>query len=347
MSRIRRFVGPARFELGARGAWTLGFAPVLYLALRGGGYDVVVYSEVGLAAWWIVVVGLLSGALSPSRVGRLGWVCVALLAAFTVWTGIAVAWSESAERTVTELGRVATYLGFFVLALTVVRRHTADWLVTGVGVAFALVSLLAVLSRLYPGAFPPNLVDIFFPSSSARLNYPLNYSDGTGNFLAIGIPLLLATATRARTIAGQAVAAAVLPVAVLGIVMTASRGAIITAIVAVLLFYALTPDRLPKLLTGLVAAAGSAFLVAGFLARHALRAALSTPLAASQQHQMTLLLFVTCGVVGLLQIAIERAGWSAAWPGALRIDRRSATWAAGVGLVVVLITAIAVGLPDK
>ena len=69
-----------RLDGPALGAWTLGFAPVLYLALRGGGYDLVIRSEVGLAAWWLVLLGVLAGVLSLRQIGRLGWLCLALLA---------------------------------------------------------------------------------------------------------------------------------------------------------------------------------------------------------------------------------------------------------------------------
>jgi len=55
------------------GAWVLTFAPVLYLGLRGGGYDAVVRGEVGIAVWWLLAVGALAG-LSVLAVGgaRLG-----------------------------------------------------------------------------------------------------------------------------------------------------------------------------------------------------------------------------------------------------------------------------------
>src|SRR5436305_7155264 len=159
LPRSRALEAVQRVDRRALGAWTLGFAPVLYLALRGGGYDVIVYSEVGLAAWWIVLLGVLAGALPLSRVGRLGWACMALLGAFAAWALIAAGWSGSTERTVTELGRLATYLGFLVLAVCVVRRDTVRQLVTGMAVAFGVVSVLAVLSRLYPSAFPTNQVE--------------------------------------------------------------------------------------------------------------------------------------------------------------------------------------------
>ncbi|HEY0344848.1 MAG TPA: hypothetical protein VGC59_09385, partial [Solirubrobacteraceae bacterium] len=69
----------------ALAAWTLAFTLVAYLALRNGGYDTVVRSEVAVAVWWLVLLGALAGVL-PARVGAAGWVAIGLLAAFAAWT---------------------------------------------------------------------------------------------------------------------------------------------------------------------------------------------------------------------------------------------------------------------
>jgi O-antigen ligase len=345
--RPRFMATPLRVDLRATGAWTLGLAPVLYLALRGGGYDPVVYGEVGLITWWIVLLGTLVGVFSLRRIGRLGWTSIALLTLFVVWTGIAVAWSSSAERTVAELGRVAAYLGFLVLGLCVLRRDAIRHVVAGMAMAFGVVSLLAVLSRLYPGSFPADQLLPFFPHSYERLDYPFNYSDGTANFLAMGIPLLLMAATQSRSLANQAVAAAAIPVAVLGVVLTASRGGVLTASIGILAFYALAPDRLSKVCTGLTAAAGSAVLVVSLLHRKALRGGLSTPLAISQRHQLVVLLVVACCGVALAQLAIGLVSRYAIRPPALRASRRAATLATVGGLLVLAVVAVAARIPGK
>ena len=145
--RSRRLL--ARLDGPAIAAWTLGFAVVAYLALSNGGYDTVVRSQVGIAVWWIVLLGALSGIL-PSRFGAAGWTATALLAGFALWTGLAIGWTESAERTAIELGRVATYLGVFVLALALQERAAARHVIHGLACAIAFVTLLAVLSRLHP-----------------------------------------------------------------------------------------------------------------------------------------------------------------------------------------------------
>ena len=68
----------ARVDPPAIAAWTLAFAVVAYLALSNGGYDTIVRSQVGIAVWWIVLLGALAGVL-PMRFGGAGWVAIGLL----------------------------------------------------------------------------------------------------------------------------------------------------------------------------------------------------------------------------------------------------------------------------
>jgi O-antigen ligase len=320
---------------------------VLYLALRGGGYDTIVYSEAGLAVWWIVLLGALVGVMPLQRFRRIAWMTTGIFGGFLLWSLLASSWSSSAERTVAEVGRLATYAGFFVVALCALRRDTIRPLVGGMAAAFGLVSLLAVLSRLYPGAFPTDQIPQFFShGASPRLSYPLNYASGDGNFFALGLPLLLAVSTRARALAVQALAAAAIPVTVLALVMTASRGGVLTAIVGIAVFYALAPDRVPKLATGLAIAIGSVILIGALLHRHDLREGLSTSLAVSQRHQLMVLVVLVCAGVALLQVAVGLIARYAHWP-ALRISRSGAQQLAAAGLVVVVIAGVAAGIPGK
>src|SRR5947207_626431 len=91
----------------------LPFVLVLYLALKGGGYDIVPRSQVAIAVWWILLLGCAIGLLPVARVTRAGWVGICLLGGFVVWTALGISWSSSSERSVAELGLVAAYFGFF------------------------------------------------------------------------------------------------------------------------------------------------------------------------------------------------------------------------------------------
>src|SRR4051794_27765183 len=118
-------------------AWGLGFALVAYLAFSDGGYDTVVRNQVGVAVWWLVLVGAIAGVL-PGRIPRVGWVAIALLGAFVVWTALSTGWSESAEKSWADAGKVATYAGFLVLGLAAQRRAAARHTLNGVACAVGL-----------------------------------------------------------------------------------------------------------------------------------------------------------------------------------------------------------------
>ena len=112
-----------RTELGPFVAGTvLPFVLVVYLALRGGGYDTVVRSEIGIAIWWVILLGAIIGVLPAAGLGRNAWVALGILVLFTAWVALAITWSESAERTVIELARIGTYVGVLALALLVQGR---------------------------------------------------------------------------------------------------------------------------------------------------------------------------------------------------------------------------------
>src|SRR5436190_24250119 len=75
------------------------FSILLYYALRGGSYDIVIRQEEGLVVWWILALGWISGALPRYRAPRLGWIPVVALSALAFWTVLSLTWTASDERT--------------------------------------------------------------------------------------------------------------------------------------------------------------------------------------------------------------------------------------------------------
>jgi hypothetical protein len=230
-----------RLDRPAFAAWSLSFALVTYLSLRGGGYDIAVRSEAGILVWWLLLAGAVAG-LMPSRFGPRGWVAILLLAAFAAWTGLAIGWSDSAEQSMIELGRLAAYLGVLVLAIALQGRAAARHTINGLTCAIGLVTLLALLSRLLPTIFPPGPhLQFLGPTSARKLSYPLGYWNALADFAAMGVPLLLAAALGARTIAVRAVAAAMLPLSSICIYLTVSRGGVIALGFGIAAFLLLVP----------------------------------------------------------------------------------------------------------
>src|SRR3954466_5733595 len=162
----------------ALGGWLLPFMLVLYLALKGGGYDEVIRGEVGIAIWWVVLLGALVGVLPVARISRAGWIGLGLLGAFFLWTTLGITWSGDSERSVAEVARLAMYAGVLALSLSVQGRDGLRRMVQGLTAGIAVVAALALLSRLHPAWFPHNDLPEFIPDARSRLNYPLNYWNG-------------------------------------------------------------------------------------------------------------------------------------------------------------------------
>jgi hypothetical protein len=335
-------------DLPALGAWVLGFALVAYLALDGGGYDPVLRGQAGIAVWWIVLLGVAFGVFPAARLRPAAWAGLALVVGLVVWTGISSGWSESQERTVADLGKVAAYAGFLVLALCVVGRPAARHAVDGVAAAIGLVAVVALLSRLEPGLVGhTQLGDFFGEGAQRKLAYPLNYWNALAVFVGMGLPVMLRAATSARTLVVQASSAALVPAMVLAVYLTVSRGGVVVVVAALVAWIALTPDRLAKLATLAVCAAGAALLVAGADQRDALQAGVQTATARSQGDSLLWMVLVVGLGVALLQGAIGMAVRHARRPRWTVLPRRRAPWAFGLAALVAVGVAFAAGVPDR
>ncbi len=314
--------------------WGLAVLLSVYLGLSGGGYDIVVRSEIGLIVWWFLLLGVLIGLLPRVVISRTGWVAVSLLGGFLVWTWIGTSWSSSHELTLQEVCRLSTYLALFLIGLCALTPETARSLVNGLGCGIAVVCAAAVMSKLTPSLFPASAAGNAFYRTS-RLSYPFNYADGVGEYAAIGLPLLLYSATGGRTLLGRAVSVAALQPLVLCLAMTVSRGGILATGVALVAFFALAPNRIPRLATLVISAAGTAVLMLALLHRAALRDALYTA-PAGERHSMLAVLCVVVAGTGLVQLCGQMLISRVPRPGWLIVSRRGAQRVATVVLAVLV-----------
>jgi hypothetical protein len=327
----------------------LAFGLVVYLGLAGGGYDPLVHNQVGIAVWWIVLCGVVVGALPQRRPEPLAWVALGLFAAFAVWTALSLGWTDSDDRTSAELARALSYLGVFVLALMLRGSKTARRVVAGVGAGIAVVGIVALLSRMHPQWFPEAQETGRYLGGGApeRLSFPLDYWNGLAALLALGLPLLLQVATSARFAISRALAAAALPALMLAIFLTLSRGGIAAAVVGLAVFLAFASDRLPKLVTLLIAAAGGALLIAAAESHEAFRHGLLNEAARSEGEEMLVLTAGVCLVVGLLQLAARIALKGRRRPAWTVVPRRQATVAAAAAAAALVVVALALGAPGQ
>lgn len=329
--------------------WLLGFAAIVYLGLKGGGYDPLVHDQIGIAVWWVVLGTVLVGALPRRRPGPLGLAGLAALSAFLAWTALSLSWTESSEQTFAEVARVSVYLGFFALALLGRQSGGARRMTAAIACGIGVVALLALLSRLHPSWFGPEIhqTAAFLPGSRERLSYPIDYWNGLAALIAIGLPLMLHMATDARQVAVRALAAAALPAMMLTIYFTLSRGGIVAAAIAVVVFFAFTSDRLPKFLTALIPAAGGALLIAVASSHHSLVHGLVNDTAKQQGDDVLALTIVICAVIGVLVLVLGLASRSLERPRWTTPSRTTSLAALAAAVVVLLVAAIAVDAPGR
>lgn len=338
----------SKLDFEALATWLLGFGLVAYLGLNGGGFDPLVHDQVGLAVWWVLLATVLVGALPRRRPSALAWTVLGLFVAFTAWTALSLIWTESVEKSSSELARLAGYLGVFALAVFVRGSKGVRRMVAAVGTGIAFVAIVALLSRLHPAWFSEaDQTARFLAGSRERLAYPINYWNGLAALIAMGLPLVLYVATGARSVLFRALAAAALPAMALACFLTLSRGGIAAAVIALTIFLALTADRLPKLLTLLVAGAGGAILIAAALQRDALQHGLLNSAAHEQGDQMLAMTLVVCAGVGLVQAGISLALIHGMRPRWTPLSRRTSLRIAVAGLLALLVAAAAVDAPGR
>jgi hypothetical protein len=338
-----------RIEWDGLVTWVLCFGLVAYLGIEGGGYDPLVHDQVGIGVWWVLLIGVLVGALPRVGPSRLAMVALGMLAAFVAWNALSLIWTESGERTAAELARALTYLGVFVLVLGVRAPREPRRLIAAVASAIVLIAILALLSRLHPAWFPASADQTadFLADSRERLSYPLNYWNALGALIAIGLPLVLHLATGAKTVIVRALSAAAIPALLLAIFFTLSRASIAAAAIAIAVYVAVADDRVPKLLTLLVTGLAGGVLIAIGAGHEALRHGLTDSTAHSQGDELLLIAIVVCAAVALVQVGISKLLLGEGRPRWTVPSRKQSLAVLGALAVVLAIAAAAADAPGR
>jgi hypothetical protein len=337
----------AGWDWAAATAWVLCFGLVLFLGLEGGGYDPLVHDQVGIAAWWALLATVAAGLLPRRRLGPAALAALGLLAAFALWIGLSLIWTESVEKTFTDFARALSYVAIFALVLASRDGRETQRLIGAVAAAIVAVATVALLSRLHPDWFPTAQQTGRILESEDRLSFPLNYWNALAALTAIGVPLLLQLASGGRWILTRAAAAAALPALILVIYLTLSRGGLGATAIAVVVFLVVAADRLPKLIPLAIAAAAGALLVALAHDRTALHEGLANATAREQGDELLPIVIVVCAAVGALQAAVTALGRRWRRPDWSRPSKQGAWAGVAIGAVVVLVVALAAGAPGR
>lgn len=315
---------------------TVGAAVATFLlALNGGFYDLVDREALAVLAWWAIAIMALIGLWPAARLPRTALVAGMLLAAFAASTAISGTWAPAAETAVAEGSRVLLYLGVFAVAVLATRVGDAARATDGLALGVAAVAILALASRLLPDLAAPREVAQLLPGTENRLTYPVDYWNGLGILVALGIPLLLHTATSIEESRWRAVALAPLPAIACVVYLTSSRGAGAVAAVGLVAFLALTDRRLLALWAAGIGAAGTAAAIAVLHAREVLvTGPLRSDLAYTQGRSAAALIALICFATATVYLlGAVRAPVRPRMPAAAR---------AGVAVALVLVAAVGV-----
>jgi tetratricopeptide (TPR) repeat protein len=219
---------------------------VLYVALSvaEGGYTPEAIAAGTLLIWWAVIVGLAVGAWPRAGVPRPALAAGTCILGLGLLTALSLGWASDDGRAFVEVARVAGYAGLFVLVLLASPEGSArSWLI-GLAIGLVAVSALALASRfevVLPGE--DNEIGAFIPSARNRLSYPIGYWNALGACMSLATVLLGWLGARAESRLGRAAAIGALPPVLLTMYLTASRGAVVAAILGVGVLLALGPAR--------------------------------------------------------------------------------------------------------
>ncbi|MEX2447396.1 MAG: O-antigen ligase family protein [Solirubrobacterales bacterium] len=244
----------------------------------------------GLAVWLVVIALIVLGASSRTALARPFYLTAGLVGGLSLLAAMSSLWSGSAELSVIEADRLLVYLGAFLATFLIAqtgkrRQRFAE----GLTIAIALVALLALGSRLAPG-----LIEAGVEGEGARLRYPLRYWNADGALFGIGVALLLWSSRRAAWDALRRLSVAAIPVLLLALYFTYSRGGVLALAIAAGCTIALSRDRLWILATLAIGALGALPAVLAVQARREIADNVAGQAAVDQG--VTVLLFLLAGV---------------------------------------------------
>jgi hypothetical protein len=257
LTEARRQVGPSygrggggseawRARLEESAALISPLALILGLALAGGGFVLSQRHIAGLAVWGVVVVLLALGAAGRATLGRPFYWATGLIAGLALFSAFSSLWSGSIELSVTEADRVLVYLGFFLAAFLIAQtEQRRQRFAEGIGISLVVIAAIALATRLLPDLtwFGPD------PGGNARLGYPLGYWNANGLAFGVAAAMALWMSRRSLNATLRWLAVAALPVAMLALYLTYSRGGLLALLVACGCLIALSHDRLWLLAT--------------------------------------------------------------------------------------------------
>jgi hypothetical protein len=305
-------------------AAALGVAVAPVLAAQGG-YFPTSWGWSGLLLAWAAVMGAL---LRPvSRPSRLELVFVGSLAAFAAWQAASSIWGPATAAGL-EAERTFVYVAAALALLTLVGREHVRFLLAGILAGVAIVCVYSLLTRLFPNGF--NSVNTW---SGARLSTPVGYWNGLGIVAGIGVLLALGFAARSAAPVARAASGAAVPLLVMTLYFTFSRGAWLSTFAGLVVLFAVDRSRIRLALVVTPLA-----LIAALVAWESSRAAALTHVGRS----LSAATHDGHRLAAVVLVAVILSGYTAYIAGRLSVPEqveRAAPWA-GLALVALAIVAV-------
>jgi hypothetical protein len=279
-----------------------------------------------VASGAIVAAGVIWGRRGPLY----GATALALFALLAFVTALSVTWAIVPELAYIEAGRTLAYLAVFAAGVALARLalHGGPVVLNAILLAAMAAVAYALLARVWPGSLAEDEL-------SNRIGQPFQYWNAVGTTAALAIPgLLWLGSRRAGTGLGRAVAYPGVGLSILAILLTQSRGALVAALLGILVWLAFVPLRLRTLPVLVLPAAGAAAVGAWALSKDAFAAtapALSVKESVGSEFGLLLLLMVALLLAA--GFAINTLHDRGSVPAHLR-QRAGVAAAAAAGLVV-------------
>jgi tetratricopeptide (TPR) repeat protein len=308
-------------------------AGIVAAALAQGLFEPTAYAGASIVIWAAVIAGLVGRALPAAPVGRAAAVAGICLALTAVLATASVWWASDQGRAFEEAVRVSFYLSLFTLAVcTASDGGRAQW-VSGLTIGLAAVSLLGLFSYLQPGILESGDQGGGVPNAAGRLSYPIGYWNGFGGLLAVAVTLLAYAGARAPSRSMRSVAVALLPVTLLSVWLTDSRGSMIAVVIGVVVLVGTSPDRRRQLLVLVLGALGAALLIVAAEHLSDLRSGVNDAARRADGDRMSALALLVASMTG-----------AGAWVLAGRRPRLRVPRPVRVGLVVLVGLAVCAGV---
>jgi hypothetical protein len=219
-------------------ALAAGFAATAFVAEAGADLERTTHAEIA----WIVAAGIVVAvAILLARPGRVGgWIALGGFAALTAVTAASILWSVAPDVSWVETNRVLTYLWAFAAAVAAAHLVPRGWanVLHAILIATAVVVGYALVTRVFPTELAKSAV-------FARLGAPYEYWNALGTTAAIGVPAALWLGTRRAGYGpANAIAYPLLGLLFITLFLSYSRGALLVAAGAIVLWLVLVPLRL-------------------------------------------------------------------------------------------------------